>query len=380
MNKGVLAAAALVASVMYSQPPRRTAAAALPQEGVPAPSNVIGAQYPRILPDRSVIFRVKADDAREVRIGEYELTRSDDGFWKVKTKPFAPGFHYYSVVVDGFVTTDPGSQTFFGGLRQSSGIEIPGPESELFAVKNVPHGTVRIDWYFSRVSNKWRRIFVYTPPAYDQKTNLRYPVLYLQHGMGEDESGWSNQGHENFILDNLIAAGKTKPMIVVNEHGTVPDPATALADNQRWMLDNPFTEFDGVVSRDLIPMIDQRFRTIPDRQHRALAGLSMGGAEAMRIGLHHPDLFAYIGLFSPAIGNVDPARDYDEKLLVANSQLRLLWIGIGRGDATFFPGVQKTHEALERAGVRHVWLESDGEHTWTVWRTYLADFAPRLFR
>ncbi len=353
---------------------------AFAQEGVPAPSNVIGAQYPRILPDNSVIFRIKADKAREVTIGEYELTKSDDGFWTVQTKPFAPGFHYYSVVVDGFATTDPGSQTFFGALRQSSGIEIPGPESDFFAVKDVPHGAVRIEWYFSKSTNKWRRIFVYTPPDYDRNPNKHYPVLYLQHGMGEDESGWSNQGHENFILDNLIATGKAKPMIVVNDHGTVPDAETALADHQRWMADNPFPEFDGVVSRDLIQMIDQRFRTIADREHRALAGLSMGGAEAMRIGLHHPDLFASIGLFSPAIGNIDPASDYGGKLADANRQLRLLWIGIGRDDTDFFPGVEKFHEALEKAGIRHVWLESDGAHTWTVWRKYLADFAPRLFR
>ncbi len=350
------------------------------QDGIPAPSNVIGAQYPRILPDNSVIFRIRANNAREVKIGEYELTKSGDGFWMVRTKPFAPVFHYYSVVVDGFATTDPGSQTFFGALRQSSGVEIPDPDSEFFAVKDVPHGAVRIEWYFSKSTNKWRRIFVYTPPDYDRKPNERYPVLYLQHGMGEDETGWTNQGHENFILDNLIAAGKAKPMIVVNEHGTVPDPATALADHQRWMLDNPFTEFDGVVSRDLIPMVDSRFRTIADREHRALAGLSMGGAETMRVGLHHLELFAYLGLLSPAIGNIDPARDYDGKLAGANRQLRLLWIGIGREDTNFFRGVRKSHEVLETAGVRHVWLESDGAHTWTVWRKYLADFAPRLFR
>ncbi len=356
------------------------AAFAYGQEGAPAPSNVIGALYPRILPDNSVIFRIKADTARKVTIGGYELTKSDDGFWTVRTKPYAPGFHYYSVVVDGFATTDPGSQTFFGALRQGSGIEIPGPDSDFFAIKEVPHGAMRIEWYFSKSTNKWRRIFVYTPPDYDNKPSARFPVLYLQHGMGEDESGWSNQGHENFILDNLIAAGRAKPMIVVNEHGTVPDPATALADHERWMLDNRFTEFDGVVSKDLVPLIDRTFRTMPDREHRALAGLSMGGAEAMRIGLHHPDLFAYIGLFSPAIGNLDPAREYDGKLSDANRQLRLLWIGVGRDDTSFFPGVRKIHEVLEKAGIRHVWLESDGAHTWTVWRKYLTDFAPRLFR
>lgn len=198
--------------------------------------------------------------------------------------------------------------------------------------------------------------------------------------MGEDESGWTNQGHENFILDNLIAARKAVPMIVVNEHGTVPDPATALADHQRWMLDNQFAEFDAVVSRDLIPTIDRRFRTIADREHRALAGLSMGGAEATRIGLHHLDIFASIGLFSPAIGNLDPVRDYDGKLANANKQLRLLWIGIGKDDTSFFLSVKQSHESLVKAGIHHVWFESEGAHTCTVWRKYLAEFAPRLFR
>ena len=180
-----------------------------------------GAQYPRIHPDNSVTFRIRADGAQKVTIGNDELVKGQDGFWTVTTKPYSVGFHYYSVIVDGFTTTDPGSQTFFGYSRQSSAIEIPGPESDFFAPKDVPHGAVRVQWYSSKATNKWRRIFVYTPPGYDTRTNVRYPVLYLQHGMGEDETGWSNQGHENFILDNLIAGGKAKPMIVVNENGTV---------------------------------------------------------------------------------------------------------------------------------------------------------------
>ncbi len=190
-------------------------------EGVPAPSNVPGAQFPRINPDNSVTFRIKADDAKKVTIVNNEMTKGDDGYWTFTSSPYKPGFYYYSVVVDGFTTTDPGSQTFFGYARQSSGLEVPAEESEFFAPKDVPHGAVRIDWYFSKTTGKWRRIFVYTPPGYDRTTNLRYPVLYLQHGAGEDETGWSNQGHENFILDNLIAAGKAKPMIIVNENGTI---------------------------------------------------------------------------------------------------------------------------------------------------------------
>src|SRR5262249_26173488 len=157
-------------------------------------------------------FRIKADNAQRVTIDDYELVKGADGYWTVTTKPYTPGFHYYSVVVDGFTTTDPGSQTFFGFSRQSSAVEIPGPDSDFFAAKDVPHGALRAQWYFSKSTGKWRRIFVYTPPDYDRNSNARYPVLYLQHGAGEDETGWGNQGHENFILDNLIATGKAKPM------------------------------------------------------------------------------------------------------------------------------------------------------------------------
>lgn len=355
-------------------------------EGVPAPSNVPGAPFPRINADHSVTFRIKADDARKVTIANHELTKGEDGYWTYTSTPYQPGFYYYSVVVDGFTTTDPGSQTFFGYARQSSGLEIPGEESEFFAPKDVPHGAVRMQWYFSKTTGKWRRILVYTPPGYDEKTNLRYPVLYLQHGAGEDETGWSNQGHENFILDNLIAAGKAKPMIIVNENGTILSAGSGRGAAGRGgrggaMIGNPFTEFDNVVSRDLIPFIDANYRTLADREHRALAGLSMGGAEAMRIGLNHLDLFARIGLFSPAIGNLDPATSYEGKLADAaavNGQLRLLWIGIGTEDG-LHDGVKASHDNLAKAGVKHVWVETGGAHTWTVWRKYLADFAPRLF-
>jgi enterochelin esterase-like enzyme len=355
-----------------------------PDGSVPAPSNVPGAQYPRVHPDNSVTFRIKADGAQKVTIGADDLVKGADGFWTATTKPYTPGFHYYSVVVDGFTTTDPGSQTFFGYARQNSAIEIPGPESDFFAPKDVPHGSVRMEWYFSKTTNRWRRAFVYTPPGYDTSRNTRYPVLYLQHGAGEDETGWSRQGHENFILDNLIAAGRVKPMVVVNENGTIlPVPGAPPAPRGRGvMLENRFTEFDDVVSRDLIPFVDATFRTIADRDHRAIAGLSMGGAEAMRIGVNHLEQFSHIGLFSPAIGNLDPAVHYDGKLSSAasiNRQLRLLWIGIGTED-TLHDGVKASREALDRAGIKHVWVESAGGHTWTVWRKYLADFAPLLFR
>jgi enterochelin esterase family protein len=279
---------------------------------------------------------------------------------------------------------------FFAAMKEVSGLEVPSPESDFFAVKDVPHGTVRTQWYLSKTTGQVRRIFVYTPPGYDQSTS-RYPVLYLQHGAGEDEAAWSDQGHENFILDNLIASGKAKPMIIVNENGMtgvhLQPPPTQPASSRisapiRQLMKERFTLFDSVISNDLIPFIDANFRTLPDREHRALAGLSLGGSEAVSIGLNHLRQFAYIGAFSPAIEITDTANDYHGRLANAariNQQLRLLWIGIGSDDFLLEP-VKESHENLEKAGVKHVWVESSGAHVWTVWRKYLADFAPRLFQ
>jgi enterochelin esterase family protein len=231
---------------------------------------------------------------------------------------------------------------------------------------------------------------VYTPPGYDQ-SHERYPVLYLLHGFGEDEAGWSEQGHENFILDNLIASGKAKPMIIVNENGMIdtelqPPPAAGGQSRSRsivaYFMNQPYAMLDKILSSELIPFIDTHFRTVPDRSHRALAGLSMGGSQALRIGLNHLDQFASIGAFSPAIHITDIRADYAgsfEKASKINQQLKLLWIGIGRDDFLYAP-VLDSHEALERAGIKHVWIESSGGHVWTVWRQYLEDFAPRLFQ
>jgi len=362
----------------------------------PAPTNIPGAEYPQIHSDLSATFRVRADQARRVQLlmelgqSTYDMVKGKDGFWEVRTKPLLPGFHYYEISVDGFASNDPGSRVFFAAMKEVSGLEVPSPESDFFAVKDVPHGTVRTQWYLSKTTGQVRRIFVYTPPGYDQSTS-RYPVLYLQHGAGEDEAAWSDQGHENFILDNLIASGKAKPMIIVNENGMTgvhlpPAPPHPTSPRNsapiRQLMEEGFTLFDSVVSDDLIPFIDANFRTLPDREHRALAGLSMGGSEAVSIGLNHLDQFAYIGAFSPAIEITNTASDYHGRLANAarvNQQLRLLWIGIGSDDFLLEP-VKQSHENLEKVGIKHVWVESSGSHVWTVWRKYLADFAPRLFR
>lgn len=365
----------------------------------PAPTNIPGADFPRVNQDRSVTFRVQAESAHRVQLlmelgrSTYDMTRDPSGFWEVTTKPLSPGFHYYAISVDGFASNDPASRVFFAARKEVSGLEVPGPRSHFFAIQDVPHGTVRTEWYRLKDTGQTRRIIVYTPPGYDQSRE-RYPVLYLQHGFGEDEVGWSDQGHENFILDNLIADGKAKPMIIVNENGMIdtelqPPPAVEkLSGTSRsdaiaaYFMDQRYALFDKIVSGDLIPFIDAHFRTIPDRYHRALAGLSMGGSQALRIGLNHPDQFAYVGAFSPAIHITNTHTEYNGALENAsklNQQLRLLWIGVGRDDFLHAP-VLESHQTLDRAGIKHVWVESAGAHVWTVWREYLDDFAPRLFQ
>lgn len=362
-------------------------------------TNIPDADYPRINSDLSVTFRVQADQASKVQLlmelgqSTYDMTKGEDGFWQVTTKPLLPGFHYYAIAVDGFSTNDPGSRVFFAARKEVSGLEVPGPESDFFAVKNVPHGTLRSMWYLSKTTGQTRRIVVYTPPGYDQST-ARYPVLYLQHGYGEDETGWGDQGHENFILDNLIAAHKAVPMIIVNENGLpdlsfnpIPPPRPGekprpVEEIARAFMNEKYALLERIISGELVAFIDSHFRTVPDREHRAIAGLSMGGAQALRIGLNHLNQFAYIGAFSPAIAISDTSKDYDGTLSdpqKLNRQLRLLWIGIGSEDFLFAP-VRESHETLEKAGVRHVWVTSSGSHVWTVWRKYLADFAPRLFQ
>ena len=373
------------------------AAACFAQDGIPLSSNVQGAQYPQMTADHRVTFRLRAADATKVQVRvempksiTLDLIEGDSGYWLATTAdPLPPGFWYYSVIVDGFTTLDPASKTFFGYGRECSGIEIPGPESVLSDATDVPHGALRDVIYYSLSTQAWRRAKVYTPPAYDKDPQARFPVLYLQHGAGENETSWSNQGREGFIMDNLYSfRTSTKPMLIVNDNGIVPSrtPATPGAGRgrggpNRAMADNMFAEFDQVLTTELIPYIDKTFRTIPDREHRAFAGLSMGGAQAFRIGLKHLDTFAWLGAFSAAVANLDLAKDYDGKLAdpQINSQLKLLWMGVGKQDG-LHDGLLAIHESLEKAGVGHMWKESEGGHVWGEWRGYLAEFAPYLFQ
>ncbi len=363
--------------------------AAAAQADQPATSNVRGAEFPRIHADRHVTFQLKAPTANKVQVmpggganglgkGPFEMTRSEDGVWTATIGPAQPGFHYYWFLVDGVPVNDPSSETFFGWAKQSSGVEVPDPALDFYDAKDVSHGDVRMHWYRSKTTGLMRRAFVYTPPGYDTSASTRYPVLYLQHGSGESERGWTAQGRANFILDNLIAAGKAKPMIVVMENGYAVKAGAVPTPGARGN-----EAFGEVVINDLIPEVDRSYRTFTDRAHRAIAGLSMGGGQAMNIGLANLDEFAFIGSFSGA-----GARNFDIKTsfggvfadpAALNKKLRLLWIGCGTEDF-LYPGSVALHKTLDAAGVQHIWFEGPGLHDWQVWRKHLNDFAPRLFR
>lgn len=372
----------------------------------PATSNVLDAQYPRVDSNSRVEIRFKAPDAAKVRVNFWSGPKADmekhaDGFWWFTTPPMAPGFHYYTVIVDGAEVSDPGSTAYFGGSKWASAVEVPEAGASYYLPQNVPHGQVREVWYHSNVTGNWRHALVYTPPAYDTQPKQRYPVLYLQHGGGEDESGWTRQGKANFILDNLIASEKAKPMIVVMAHGyarRAGQPAPDFAGKpfgspeMRKAMQDMMSAFEDDMTQALIPFIDSTFRTLPDRDHRAMAGLSMGGMQTFHVTFDHLELFSYVGGFS---GAMNPFAEGDQKPDMKTAfngamadpeafskRVHLLWIGIGTDEpARMKQGIEQLHAALDQANIRHVFYASPGtNHEWQTWRRDLNDFAPRLFQ
>ena len=371
----------------------------------PATTNVRGAAYPRVDSASRVELRVKAPDAAKVRVNFWSGPKADmvkqaDGFWAFTTPPLAPGLHYYVFVIDGADVADPGSSAYFGGNRWASAVEVPEAGSTYYSIQDVPHGQVREVWYFSKVTGSWRHALVYTPPHYDTQVKVRHPVLYLQHGGGEDETGWTRQGRANFILDNLIAEGKGKPMIIVMAHGYArragqPEPDLAGrplgSPEARRVLQEMTAAFEDDVTQALIPYVDSTFRTLADREHRAMAGLSMGGMQTFQVTLNHLDLFSYIGGFSGAAG---PLMLGDQKLDVKAAyngafaepgafakRVRLLWLGVGTDEPERMrTGIRDLHASLTETGISHVYFESPGtDHEWQTWRRDLKDFVPRLF-
>jgi enterochelin esterase family protein len=338
--------------------------------------------------DRRVTFTVDAPLASQVKLipktdaaamgaKEYELERDEDGIWTVTTNACRPGFHYYQLEIDGFECPDPKSQKYFGWGWWASALEIPDPDRDFYLPKDVPHGDIRVHWYHSQVTGQVRKCLVYTPPGYDIDQDQRYPVVYLQHGAGECELGWTMQGKVNFILDNLIAARKAAPMLIVMNNGYAPRPG-APNPHRPSRDDNVFGE---LILQDVVPAIDSNFRTIADRDNRAIAGLSMGAGQAMQIGLENLDTFGAIGSFSSGSRNFDPNTSYGgifKNSSVANQKINLLWIGCGELDF-LFERAGAMHESLQKLGVQHVWRPGPGAHEWQVWRHHIHEFAQSVF-
>ncbi len=390
MNKGIVALVACAVLTFQTV----CVSAESDENSHPASTNVNNSAYPRIHPDRRVTIQLKAPEAKKVQVvgnfglgtgGPWEMTRGADGIWMVTTPPVVAGFHYYTLLVDGLAINDPGSDTFVGYGKPTSGIDIPEQGVDFYHAKEVPHGEIRSRWYRSQVTGQMRQAMIYTPPGYDTQPEQRYPVLYLQHGAGEDQTGWTRQGHVNFILDNLLAAGKARPMLVVMEKGYATRSGETPQPGARGRFD--FIAFADVVVKDLIPLIDANYRTLADREHRAIAGLSMGAGQAMQIGLTHLSTFSAIGAFSGGSRQVDVQTAYGGVFAEAaafDRQMSLLYLHSGTvsNDAAIHASSEQLYQALQQAGIKNVvFRDAPGlAHEWQTWRYALYDFAPRLFQ
>jgi enterochelin esterase-like enzyme len=408
--------AVIIGFTCFAQAPQPSQSA-VADDWKPSNLNQPGQQYPQVNSQGYARFRITAPNAQSVtvNIGKVTLTKGEDGAWVGTTpQPMDEGFHYYHLSIDGGTFNDPGTLFFYGSSRYESGIEIPSKDQDFYTVKDVPHGRLIQVSYFSKSTNATRRCFVYTPPDYEKETTKRYPVLYLQHGMGENETSWGVQGLTNVIMDNLIAAGKSKPFIIVMDNGggmsfgarggapggrgaapggapgpgATPPPAAGApggggmgarggaAPGGRGGPGGPgggmsFSGFEEILIGELIPHIDANFRTIADQPHRAMAGLSMGGMQTHSITIAHPDTFSYYGLFSGGTYTVD-------ELTPNKAKVKLVFMGCGSKENA--AGVKSSADALSQAGFKAVSYVSEGTaHEFQTWRRCLHEMAPLLF-
>ena len=359
----------------------------VPADAVTASTTVPGNEFPKIDSERRGYFRINAPEAHRVQVDicgkKYDMRRDENGLWCAVTDPLVVGFHYYFILVDGVAVVAPATDTFFGCNRLAGGIEVPeGPEGNYYRPQQgVPHGQVRSIYYYAQSTGEWRHAMVYTPALYEQKKmqKKRFPVLYLQHGMGEDETGWSKQGHMQHIMDNAIAAGEAEPMIVVMESGDIKAPFRG-GDNRAGFSEYG-ASFYKVMMNDLIPYIDANFRTLADREHRAMAGLSWGGHQTFDLVLNHIDTFAWMGAFSGAIFGLDVQKSYGGIFTDAdafNKQIHCLFLSCG-SEENF--GTDRLADDLRKAGIKVDYEVSEGtHHEWLTWRRGLKAFLPKLFR
>ena len=430
-------------------PLRSTSAASIPAH--PSPYNFPGVAYPRIEEDSRVTFQFKALNAQKVQVSianvPFDMVKGDNGVWTYTSEPQAPGYHNYWMIVDGAVVLDPATNAFIGYSHMCNGYEVPEQGVSFYDLKDVPHGNVMIKNYFSKTANSWRHIFVYTPPGYE-KGSARYPVLYLQHGGGEDERVWTEMGRSNLILDNLLAEGKVKPMIIVMETSAVggvmpagmggpngpgtwirapgapgagapgagtPGPgapgagaAPGAPRGGGFGMGAGGGAYGKLMTNDLIPWVDANFRTVPDKDHRAMAGLSMGGMMTAAVTFPNLDKFSYIGLFSggtaagfggggrgsPVPVNAPPPTPakLDLKTIYSgamadpakfNREVKVFFFSCGTEPPLENPEALKKHqEQLITAGITnsYLYISPGTSHEWQTWRRSLYVFAPLLFR
>lgn len=418
----VLTAALVVGGTSYSQSARQQmvsapvgASSAAAIAAHPSPLNMPGNEFPRIEADSRVTFHFKAPSAQKVQVSinnmPYDMTKGDAGVWTYTSDPQPPGYHNYWMVVDGAVVLDPATNAFIGFGHMCNGFEIPDPGVDFYDLKDVPHGNVLIKNYYSKVANGWRHIFVYTPPGSEKNASVRYPVLYLQHGGGEDERVWFELGHTNLILDNLLAQGKVKPMIVVMETSAVGAPIPLPTGSGPGGSGPRTTGFRGfpagggaygqLMINDLIPWIDSNFRTLTDKDHRAMAGLSMGGMITEAVGMSHPETFAYTGLFSgnraAMFGQQTPFGQTEDGAKLPPLDLKTLYNGAMADPAKFNKEVKvfffscgsvekpknlETHQQqLIDSGIKnsYVYISPGTAHEWQTWRRSLFVFSQLLF-
>jgi enterochelin esterase-like enzyme len=348
---------------------------------------------PEVHADKKVTFRIYAPRATEVTVrGDWmtgpaeKLTKDEKGVWSVTVGPLTPDFYSYGFAVDGVRTLDPQNPTIKQGIASlDSMFFLPGPEADFQDNKPVPHGDIRKVWYQSATLGRQRRMHVYTPPGYDSNSE-KYPVFYLLHGGGDEDSGWSTVGRAGFILDNLIAAGKAKPMIVVMPNGSLPRPAVAPGARLDPKALAAFRDrFTNELLKDVVPHVEKHFRVKAGPENRALAGLSMGGGQTIRVLTTHPDQFGYVAIWSAGLFGGDPAaferqnEDFLKNAAGVNKTVKLLEISVGDKDFTL-AGSKALSGVLTKHGIKHELKVTGGGHTWINWRHYLNGLAPKLFQ
>lgn len=363
------------------------------------PTTQEGRQYPQVNSEGRVRVSISAPEATKVQLDigavKYDLKKDEKGVWTGESAPQDVGFHYYQLNIDGASVPDPGSLYFYGASRWGSGIEIPSKDQDIFALKNVPHGQLRENQYYSKTSKTVRRVYIYTPPGYESGSQ-KYPVLYLQHGMGENETGWGNQGHANLIMDNLIAEGKAVPFIIVMENSSVnmsgmprpPRPQGAPAGAPAGQPAgappagaprpgmNFAAQFERILIDDLIPYVESNFRVIADQKHRAMAGLSMGGMQTRSIVMANPDKFSYVGMFSS--GTFVPTEIKDLDTFKKAGKLVFMSFGGREGGAARIGDAAAEWNKIGIKGVSYISPET--AHEWHSWRRSLYEFAPLIFK